>query len=567
MASPSVKPRAGTRGESSANPQVSHTDRIASGKLVTRGRRLQKKGDKKAAAETYLEAFHRDPHNVEAIKALGRMLVQLGQRKLALAMFEQALARNAGDFDILVALGNTATQMQMIDTALKIYYILIERLPDHFIGYNNAATALRQLERFDEGIEMLQNVIPMFPRQAELWNTLATLVNERDGLDAALVFYEEALKFNPRFSEASSNLARAYDNLGQCGKAVEVAEKAIRVKPDFTEAHHVLGTAYLSLGNLGRGWDEYEWRKHSERVDATLYTHGFPPWDGSSLKGKSIFAAAEQGIGDEMLFATCLPDIMAQADRVMIGCDWRLVPTFERSFPGAIVGRYNDIQREAQRIRHFVWLADHEPADYAIEIGSLPRYLRRSVDDFQPQPDGYLKPDPQRVAFWRRRYAELGDKPKVGIAWRSGQLTHERSREYTDIKDWAPLFEVGGAHFINLMYSECEADRAWAREQHGIDIHQWDDVDLRNDIDDVFAMIKALDLVISPGTAPGMMTVAVGQKWWPLLRIRPWWCFGTDRMPMSDQVSINIIPEGGNWTTLMESVARDFRRFAADHRK
>ncbi|MFQ5533291.1 MAG: tetratricopeptide repeat protein [Sphingomonadales bacterium] len=515
-------------------------------KIITKGLRYEKKGNKKAAANCYLEAFNLDPRNLDALKLIGKTLSELGNRHLALQVFEQALAGNENDTDVISALGNMALDMNYPELALKMFSVFTALEPGSFVGYNNQATALRQLERFDEAIATVQHAIPLFPTAAELWNTLASIVTERDGLEASLVFYEEALRLNPKMVSAASNLARAYNHTGYFDKTIEVAGRAIEIDPEFIEAHFVISTALLATGQLKRGWAEYEWRKHPARRDVTLYTHGVKRWEGDDLTGKRLLICAEQGIGDELLFASCFPDIIDKAEQLVIGCDSRLVSLYERSFPGSLVGHYADFYANGTRHRHFPFLEEAGPIDFAIECGSLPRYLRSDFDSF-PERRSFLEPDPARVAHWRSRLDAIDGNLKVGICWRSGVITHERSKEYTSLEQWGPILTTPGVTFVNLQYDECTAELDAAKEKFGVTIHGWDDLDLKNDFEATTSLSRALDLVICPTTAPGITAASVGTEWWALARIQPWWCYGQEQSPEVKVCTIMLVPEGGDW--------------------
>lgn len=561
MAGSSAK-RKGDRKRRSSRRAKGDLDRIVN-RIIAKGQRFEKKGDKKAAAACYLDAFNRDPTSLVAIKFIGKTLSELGQRDVAIRILERALAVNENDTDVISALGNMALDMREPDIALKMFNIFTALEPHSYIGYNNQATALRVLERFDDAVEVIQHALPTFPKCAELWNTLATIIGDRDGLEAAMVFYEEALKLNPRMASAASNLARALNHVGRFEEAVEVADRAIKVDPEFVEAHFVISTALLSLGQLERGWAEYEWRKHPARRDVTVYTHGLPKWDGGDLAGKRLLICAEQGIGDELLFANCFADMAGKAEQLLIGCDARLVSLFERSFPDAVVGHYVDFYSNAIRHRHFPWLEDAGQVDLAIEGGSLMQYLRPDFDSF-PGRESCLVPDPGRVAHWRQRLAALDDNPKIGICWRSGKLSHERLKEYTTIEQWGPILGVPGATFINLQYDECADELAAARDKLGVTLHGWDDLDLKNDFEATTALSQALDLVICPTTAPGITAASVGTEWWALASVPPWWTYGQiDKSPEIVVCDVMLVPAGGGWDDVIATIGEKLTDFVA----
>ena len=125
---------------------------------------------------------------------------------------------------------------------------------------------------------------------------------------------------------------------------------------------------------------------------------------------RPLFVYGEQGIGDEMMFASCLPDLMRVCPRVVVACTAKLEPLFRRSFPGAVVMSLDSARA-----------APDPPAisnaAAMVPIGSLPLHFRRTRAAF-PQHDGYLTADPALAAQYRARLQALGPGPKVGFSWR-----------------------------------------------------------------------------------------------------------------------------------------------------
>ena len=75
----------------------------------------------------------------------------------------------------------------------------------------------------------------------------------------------------------------------------------------------------------------YHWRlKRWKRWDNDLSQ---PEWSGEILEGRSILVFAEQGIGDQVMFMSLLPDLIRICDNIFVECDARLVRLFQRSFP------------------------------------------------------------------------------------------------------------------------------------------------------------------------------------------------------------------------------------------
>jgi hypothetical protein len=303
------------------------------------------------------------------------------------------------------------------------------------------------------------------------------------------------------------------------------------------------------------------WLKHDSRLaqpERIADYRGLPDlrplYAGEELTGKTLLVWSEQGVGDEIFFAGVLPDVIRAAGHCVIECDARLVPLYARSFPAAeIIPKCTPPHARVQQ-------ADIE---WQCPIGSLPRFFRPRIESF-PQHHGYLVPDPERVAFWKQRFAALGPDPKVGITWRSKHRSTSRDLHYTEIGQWGPILRVPGLTFINLQYDECRAELAEARKEFGIDIHAWEDIDLMNDLDDVAALMKALDVVIAPTTTPAIMAGAVGAPAWMLLtRDITWKTLGTEGIPMFPDLRPIWRPRNVPWDTVLESVAVKLREEVA----
>lgn len=537
-------------------------------KLVLQGLKLEKKDKKRDALKCYFEAFNLEPDNLDALKNLGKLLTLLRERSVAIDVFQRAVEINSRDPDILLILGNMALDMGQPEIGIKFFRMVAEVMPDDPVGYNNIATAYRQMEQFDEGLDLLQDIMPHFPESAPLWNTLATVVAARDGLQEALAFYEEAIRLDPKFGSALGNLAAGYERLGRYPEAVEVAGRAVDIDDSLPEPHFVRSTALLALGELEKGWEEYEWRQDPARPQAIFFNHGLPRWNGEDLTDKVILVCAEQGIGDEIMFASCYTELRNAAKNVILSSDRRLVPLLERSFAGSSVVPYVDQQYNAQRLRHFPgWEEAPEKPDYYIELASLPKFFRSSLDDF-PVRQGYLKADPERVSFWKERLAGLGDGMKVGICWRSGLLNHERRQHYTELEMWSDILGNPDVTFVNLQYDDCQDELDAAEAQFGVDIHNFDDINLRNDLDDCAALTEALDLVISPAAAPAMMAIGVGTPLWVSCVVRPYWMFGQEAgTPLAKDCKVYVCPEERDWNITLAEIGSDLKKAAANYQK
>ena len=535
-------------------------------KLIKTAQKFYDNEQWEEAAPYFMEVWHRHPDDKEILIVLAFLLSKLGVRAHAIALLEKALEVHGPTKDILAILGDMASKMEMHDIALQIYRISTNEFPDDPMGYVNLASALGSLDKHAESISVLQQVIPHFPTNALMWNVLASHVSVEHGPAAAVEFYEEALRLDPDHYMALNNLANVYLAFNDHQKAIETAERAHKAKPDHYEPLLLLGTLNMTVGNIVEGFEQYEAR-YDPRRPGTLLFHDLPPtWQGEDLAGKNILVANEQGLGDEVLFAVNLPSIMKQAKKVFIGCDNRLVKLLERSFPGAKAVTSFTADQEGYKIRVFPEISQgiqngDFTVDYSIKAGSAPRYLWQDVKDIPNYPNGFLTPDPNRVDYWKDQLDQVSDKPKVGIIWRSGMRNKYRDLAYTQIEDWAEIFENQGVTFVCLQYDDCSEEIAEAKEKYGVDIYLPKDLDQKNNIDDTCALIKALDLVIGVSTAPAHMANAVGTPVWWVLKALPWWYFGeTENSAICGNSRTFNGQNDPDWTPVMQSIAKQLKK-------
>ncbi|HEY2147428.1 MAG TPA: hypothetical protein VGH32_05795, partial [Pirellulales bacterium] len=191
---------------------------------------------------------------------------------------------------------------------------------------------------------------------------------------------EEALPWAGRAAELLPVQSIAHFNLGNIRRAVgdlepasAAFETAIGLDPSFTNAHWNLACCRLLAGEFAPGWSEYEWRGRAGEVVIDEYPQ--PRWHGEPLVGRTILVHAEQGIGDEILFASCIPDLIARGGRTIVVCEPRLERLFARSFPEAIVRGF--LRRKDRR-----GIALDEKIEFQIPMGSLLLVFRPSRESF-----------------------------------------------------------------------------------------------------------------------------------------------------------------------------------------
>ena len=480
-------------------------------------------------------------------------LERAGDLQGALEAYQSALAAAPNDPEVLASVASLASRLGMPQVAVKLWGQVAAFDPTRLDAIDGQAVALRELGHFDEAVEILRSAIMVHPGDARLWNTLGVTLVQQAQPATALTFFDEAVRLDPKSATALYNRAGARFDLGDLAAAAAdfaAARKAARRPADAAMIAFAQSTLRLAAGELGVGWDEYESRFAHDLSRAPVFEAPGRRWrPADRLEGQRFLVLAEQGVGDEVMFANVLPDLaraLGPAGEMHLAVDPRLVPLFARSFPaakvtahatGTIAGRRRRSAPDAARNIQ-LWAP----------MASLLRRFRREVADF-PHTSGYLKPDPARVAHWR---AWLGTgAPVVGLTWRSGQTLGDRRRAYPPLADWVPLLKTPGVRFVNLQYGDCAAELAALREASNVDNAEPPGLNLREDLDDLAALTFALDLTIAAANATAALAGAVGA---PLALLGPgksWTDLGADAYPWYPQ-ALRLAPHAaGEWSGAM----------------
>ena len=426
-------------------------------------------------------------------------LYNLGQMVTVIEQAEILTAQYPGSYIIWNILGASRAQIGKFDEAIEAYKKSISLKPDFAEAYSNMGVALKNQGRFDEAIEAYKKSISLKPNDADTYYNLGVTLKDQGKLDEAIEAFKKSISLKPDYAEAYNDMGHALHYQDKFDEAIEAYKKSISLKPDYADAHHNLTFTLLNIGRLKEGLDESEWRWKSSKLSPYQRIFRQSMWDGQiSLEGKTLLLWSEQGIGDTLNWSSCLSLLASQAKHCILECQDKLVPLLQRSFP------HIEVKAEDRSLD-----SSRSDFDYHLPMGSLYRYFLSEITQ-NSKPKAYLIPDPARVDYWRERLKSLGKGPYIGFAWKSAVVSHYRSLHYPPILEWSPILKIPDVTFINLQYKDFADDLSKVKDEFGVTVHNFDDLDQYNNVDDVTALCAALDMAVTTKVTPMIYSTAVG---------------------------------------------------------
>ncbi len=497
---------------------------------------LRKAGQADAAlsrAEAICMEWPDIPDPVCELDALYR---RLGDFRGGVDALRAHLVRHPDDGRVLAALG--AAQLGANENA-EAEKLLVQAREAGFEDakvLGDLAQCLNNMEKHAEALVVRQELFerePNFLHQAQYAANLSTACRYEE----AIVLFDDLIEKEPqRRNEFLVSYAVAQAYSGNFDKALTLLNEAVAIQPRDANLHLQRAQINLLRGNFAEGWAGYAYRGLAYTRQYRVLP--FQKWRGQDLAGKCIVVLAEQGLGDQVMLASCLPDLVALGpSRVVVEVIARVAPTLARSFPQCEVVY-------TKQDRGMEWAKTIGDVDYFVPLGDLPHYFRNSVESFPGL--AYLKADPDRVAHWRQKLEAAGPRPWIGVSWRGGLQATRRILRTMSPSELAPLAAAIKASWISLQYGSVDEDLKIA-EASGVHLTHWNEA--ISDLDEFAALIEALDVVVTVCNTTVHYAGALGKKVLVLAPHIPEWRYGLDstHMPWYPDARVLRQPRPNDW--------------------
>jgi Flp pilus assembly protein TadD/polysaccharide pyruvyl transferase WcaK-like protein len=435
--------------------------------------------------------------------------------------------------------------------ALVLLGAAVEQRPGeptfHFnlgLAHQSAGDALRATAAY-------RRAVGLNPAYRKAWENLGVVLQDEQQHDEAIVAYRQALALDSCSVLARQNLANVLRALGRLDEAEAQYRAVLDQQPLQADAAVQLGATRLSRGDFS-GWDEYEWRYWSGEslAGGPPWPLPLPKWDGGTLAGRTMHLYGEQGIGDEIMFASCMAQVAHQAAKVHLWCEPRLATLFARSFPGVAV--------HAKPRGGLSPLLGPDANDaLRCSLASLPRFLRRAEQDFPGTP--YLCADASATARWRERFGALGGRLTIGLSWRGGGAPRAREARSIALAQLAPLFAIDGLQVVDLQYGDHGEEIARFNAGAANPLAQFEDIDPLQDMDGFAAAITALDAVVCVDNSTAHLAGALGVPTVLLLPFQADWRWQRGRETSPWYASLRLLwqrePGASAWPEVVQRAA------------
>lgn len=523
------------------------------GNLLAQGIEFRRTGQLSEALSVFDLALTRVENPAEVHYQCAVTHVSLKDLNAALDALQVAVTIDPAHGEAWLLLGLTLSKLDHDQEASEAYqhatqYVQGSRL---YEVYLQLASSLHAMRRYEESLDIIEEAIS---HPASDWRCHALkgnllMIRESDAL--AVESYGKAIKScESPSAELLLQYGVASQSVGDFQEASNVFDSVITRQPGNAMARWYSAQCELVQGRWSPGWKLYGSRF---AAGASPYrAMPFPVWDGRSAPNQNLLILADQGLGDEIMFASCYLDAKTLVGHCLVECDPRLATLFRRSFPELTILPSN---REPDGR----WLNENLMPDWQIFGGDLPAIFRTTEGSFGGG-RSYLKADAASVARWRLRlYKEFGSKPKIGISWRGGTPGTRTLNRSVGPSEWRPVLSQAGYTFVSLQYGRSDLEIGALESECNCRIASFPEA--IEDYDETAALVMALDAVVTVCTSIVHLTGALGKPVYVLVPYSPGFRYTLGRTTMPWYASSRMFRQAvaGDWRVPMESIAQNLK--------
>ncbi len=262
----------------------------------------------RAAEACFRESLRLLPGRLSTLNNLAAALIKQGRFDDARPFVDQARNIDPSAPEVWLNQGLILSAKDEFTAAVECYDQALERAPDSHEAWLNRGVALNAAGNHEEALRSYRHATRLKPDYAEAWCNRGATLNELDRHDEALASYDKAIEFEPDYAPVYNNKGVTLADLGREEEALACFAQALRLRPDHADAHWNRSKLLIARGDYTAGWEEFEYRWQIKALNLRPIRSNKPRWQGTASEAP-LLLWAEQGIGDQILFGSTLPDI------------------------------------------------------------------------------------------------------------------------------------------------------------------------------------------------------------------------------------------------------------------
>lgn len=506
-------------------------------------------------------AVEQRPNDPFMLNSLGVVFLQMNELEVAIELFKRATKADEKFYDAWKNLGIALRMAQRYQAALlaftcahhldgtrlepqlNLMFILLdlrlykqaEEVMDNLLADRSKITpslllrrlfVASRLEDFDyiaENRAKVDRAGLNLDEQTELDNIWAYYLRMHGQIAEAIAILEGLVKVETsQQDQCITHLGWCYGEAGRIDEAIAIHEAMLRRNPDHVSGRYNLAFLQFMNGDVTDGYKNYEARWLWPEFPSKHRLFDAPRWTGEELRGKTLLIWREQGIGDEVRFASIIPDLEALGASVTFECSPKLAPLWEHSFPWANIDHEGQLDcRGEEAYAHY---------DYQIPIGSLASIFRPTVDDFHAKQAPWIRRYPEAENRVRGQLGVKSGETLVGVCWRSSNQTTSRDLYLLECKQLEPLKALSGTVWLNVQY-DSHSEEVQELRHRGLNLHHYTNLDQKNDLVGACGLLGACDIVISVGVSVADLAAGIGVPVIEIVGERSQLFLGTDHIP------------------------------------
>ena len=496
------------------------------------------RGNFTLAEENLKEAINLDPENLKYQNFLSILFVNKKQYNQAINILKKILEVDNNFLDALINLSNIYVDLEFPEKAVKYFEKACKLNPKNIDLLNNFGLNLLKLNKYNKAKSFFLKVLELDSKNTSALMNLGVInIDRNNSINKKLSFdyYKTGLikKLNDNYIQAINywkktidldysnyaahfNLGSVYDKFGKIDLANESYTKAININPNYKKAIYNQALIYLKKANFSKGWPGYDLRENclgTLKIYKSINIKKNQIWNGNPFNG-TLVVHGEQGIGDEVLFSSILSELKKIMPKLIVTLDDRLIPMMKRSFPSiSFFNRYKKIYIDPNDTKHILFI-------------SLGKFFRNSIKDFNKNKKPWLFADATKISNYKKKFVN-SHKFKIGISWKTiGTNQYYRSIQLANLSNLLPkdLYEI-----INLQYGDIQKEIKNLEEKNIQKLTCFNNLDYKNDVDNLAALICSCDLIISIDSFIVHLAGALGSDVWVLVPPKSQWWWHENR--------------------------------------